>query len=131
MPSASAPTRGAGDLVDVPALQATSYTLPDLPADQTFVARLFTRQADRWSASEVAFKAPQLAAAARFVAPLNGQLAVTSARIFQWTAGARPGLQLHPRHPARRRRCRRQRRHAAHDLDSPRRCHPTVASTPG
>lgn len=81
-------TSGGKDAVDSGEIQGTSYTLPALPFDRTYYARIFTKSADVWTYSELAFKVARLSAPARMIAPVDGQGEVTSADVFRWEAVA-------------------------------------------
>ena len=78
-------TSGGGDVADRP-LATSSFALPALPFDRTYYARIFTKQSGLWSYDEVAFRMPKQGSAARMIAPLDGQVAVTSAQTFRWDA---------------------------------------------
>jgi hypothetical protein len=75
---------GAKDAVDTGEIQTTSYTLPALPFDRTYFARIFTKLANAWSYSEISFKMPKVASPSRMIAPLDGQGDVNSAQTFRW-----------------------------------------------
>jgi Fibronectin type III domain len=81
-------TSGAKDVVDSGETQATSYSLPALPFDRTYYARVFTKIGDSWTYSELAFKVAKLTSPARMISPVDGQSNVTSADVFRWEAVA-------------------------------------------
>jgi Fibronectin type III domain len=81
-------TSGAKDVVDSGETQATSYSLPALPFDRTYYARVFTKVGDSWTYSELAFKVAKLTSPARMISPVDGQSNVTSADVFRWEAVA-------------------------------------------
>jgi hypothetical protein len=80
---------GAKDVLDTGEIQATSFTLPALPLDRTYFARIYTRQSNLWSYSEISFKMPNVGSASRMIAPLDGERDVTSAQTFRWEPVAR------------------------------------------
>jgi Fibronectin type III domain len=82
-------TAGGKDVVDSGEVQTTSYTLPALPFDRTFFARIFTKVADAWTFSEISFKVAKISSPARMIAPVDGQADVTSADVFRWEAAPR------------------------------------------
>jgi hypothetical protein len=69
-------------------VQSTSYTLPALPFDRGYFARIYTKVADTWTYSEMTFKVAKLSSPARMIAPVDGQFDVTSADIYRWEAVA-------------------------------------------
>jgi hypothetical protein len=77
-------TSGAKDVVDSGETQATSFSLPALPFDRTYYARVFTKAGDAWTYSELAFKVAKLSSPARMISPVDGQSNVTSADVFRW-----------------------------------------------
>jgi hypothetical protein len=77
---------GGADVVDTGALPTDSFTLPALPFDRTYYARIFTQQAGLWSFDAIAFKMPKTGGLARMLAPLDGASGVTSAQSFRWEA---------------------------------------------
>ncbi|HVE51944.1 MAG TPA: fibronectin type III domain-containing protein [Ramlibacter sp.] len=77
-------TPGGNDVVDR-AVTTSAFTLPALPFDRTYYARILTQQAGGWSYAEVAFQVPQTGGIARLVAPLAGARQVTAAQSFRWT----------------------------------------------
>src|SRR5262245_10834103 len=78
-------SRGARDLVDTGEIPATTYTVSDLPREQTLYARIWTKREEGWIFSDAAFSvAPQNDAV--FVSPAPGSV-VPAAATFSWTAG--------------------------------------------
>jgi Fibronectin type III domain len=77
---------GAKDAVDSGEIQTTSYTLPALPFDRTYFARVFTKVAGAWTYSEISFRVAKISSPARMIAPVDGKANVTSADVFRWEA---------------------------------------------
>jgi hypothetical protein len=95
-------TSGAKDVVNTGEITATSYTLPPLPTDRMYFARIWTKQRDGWRFAEMNFMMPAMPGPARLITPLNGEQNVTAAQPFVWTevpgaeayylyVGTRPG----------------------------------------
>jgi hypothetical protein len=76
---------GAKDMVDTGEITSTSKTLPPLPTDRMYFARIWTKQRDGWRFAEMNFMMPAMPGPARLITPLNGEQNVTSSQPFVWT----------------------------------------------
>lgn len=76
---------GAKDVVDTGEVSSTSHTLPPMPADRMYFARIWTKQRDGWRFAEMNFMMPAMPGPAKLISPLAGERNVTSAQPFVWT----------------------------------------------